>query len=115
VVDCEDPRGRTQATCGWILSKGLGRRATVVLQPGCWTSHLGRDHHGDVDHGRCGCQTEAPQQPVGGRGAAGRVGASGLVDAEATRAEGGAVGGAMLSSARRRSARTLAKEGKGRC
>ena len=42
-------------------------------------------------------------------------GADDLLVEEATRAEGGAEGGAMLSSAKRRSARTSAKEGKGRC
>ena len=92
-------------------------KAIVDLRLGHWAVHLGCDHHGDAGHDRCGCQTKAPPAAGGGRGEEGAEenrGADCLVVAEATRAEGGAEGDTMLSSARRRSARTSAKEGNGR-
>ena len=85
------------------------RRWAMGRQPSC----LGRDHHGDANHDRCCHQPEPPPAAGGGCGdAAAGVGVLGGV--EATRAEGGTEGGAMLSSTRRRSARMSAKEGNGR-
>ena len=85
------------------------RRWAVGRQPSC----LGRDHRGDAGHDRCCHQPKPPPVAGGVRwGAAAGVGV--LEGVDATRAEGGAEGGAMLSSARRRSARTSAKEGNGR-
>ena len=85
------------------------RRWAVGRQPSC----LGRDHHGDANHDRCCHQPEPPPQLVDVAGTQ-QQGWASWGGVEATRAEGGAEGGAMLSSARRRSARTSAKEGNGR-
>ena len=86
------------------------RRWAVGRQPSC----LGRDHRGDAGHDRCCHQPEPPPTAAGGGRGDAAAGVGILGGVEVTRAEGGAEGGAMLSSARRRSARTSTKEGNGR-